>query len=55
MKFFLKKVMINQRYKGQMIKKYYMYYYICQVDSMFVLKNKQIIVHESNIDWWKVW
>lgn len=41
-------------YKGQMIKEYFTHYYVRQADSTFILQDRQVIVHESNIEPWKV-
>lgn len=41
-------------YKGQMIKEYFTHYYIHQSDSTFLLQNHETIVHESNVEPWKV-
>lgn len=41
-------------YKGQMIKEYFVNYYVHQSDSTFCLKDKKQIVHESNVEPWKV-
>lgn len=41
-------------YKGQMIKQYFLHYYIYQSDSSFCLKDKSIKVHKSIAEPWKV-
>lgn len=41
-------------YKGQMIKKYFTNYFVHHADSTFMLQNRQVTVHERNIEPWKV-
>lgn len=41
-------------YKGQMIKEYFIHYYMHQSDSTFSLEDKKVIVHESHVEPWKV-
>ncbi len=41
-------------YKGQMIKEYFIHYYVHQSDSTFSLKDKKVIVHENRVEPWKV-
>ena len=41
-------------YKGQMIKEYFIHYYVNQSDSTFILKNKETIVQETFAEPWKV-
>lgn len=41
-------------YKGQMIKEYFIHYYIHQSDSTFQLKDRQVVIQESNVEPWKV-
>ncbi len=41
-------------YKGQMIKEYFIHYYVNQSDSTFLLKNKEILVHEVFAEPWRV-
>ncbi len=41
-------------YKGQMIKEYFIKYYVNQLDSTFLLKDKEVVVHETFVDPWKV-
>lgn len=41
-------------YKGQIIKEFFMHYYIQQSDSTFLLQNHQTIVHKGNVEPWKV-
>lgn len=41
-------------YKGQMIKKYFMNYFVHHTDSTFILKDKLETVHECNVEPWKV-
>ena len=41
-------------YKGQMIKEYFIHYYVNQSDSTFVLQNKEVVVHEIFAEPWKV-
>lgn len=41
-------------YKGQMIKEYFINYYVNQSDSTFELKNKKTIIHETHTEPWKV-
>lgn len=41
-------------YKGQMIKEYFIHYYVNQSDSTFSLKNRETIVHETFAESWKV-
>lgn len=41
-------------YKGQMIKEYFIHYYMHQSDSTFSLADKKVIVHESRVEPWKV-
>ena len=41
-------------YKGQMIKEYFIHYYVNQSDSTFLLKNKETVVHENFAEPWKV-
>ena len=41
-------------YKGQMIKEYFIHYYVNQSDSTFLLQNKEIVVHGVVAEPWKV-
>ena len=41
-------------YKGQMIKEYFIHYYVNQSDSTFLLKNKETVLHETFAEPWKV-
>lgn len=41
-------------YKGQMIKDYFIHYYMHQSDSTFSLANQAVKVHESHAEPWKV-
>ncbi len=41
-------------YKGQMIKEYFIHYYMYQSDSTFSLQEKSILVHENHVEPWKV-
>lgn len=41
-------------YKGQMIKEYFIHYYVNQSDSTFLLQNKEIVVHKVSAEPWKV-
>ncbi len=41
-------------YKGQMIKEYFINYYMHQSDSTFSLGEKKVTVHESHVEPWKV-
>lgn len=41
-------------YKGQMIKEYFINYYVNQSDSTFTLKNREVVVHETFAEPWKV-
>ena len=41
-------------YKGQMIKDYFIHYYIHQSDSTFSLTNQAVKIHESHAEPWKV-
>lgn len=41
-------------YKGQMIKEYFIHYYMYQSDSTFSLKDRGVFVHESHAEPWKV-
>ncbi len=41
-------------YKGQMIKEYFIHYYMYQSDSTFSLKDSKILIHESYAEPWKV-
>lgn len=41
-------------YKGQKIKEYFTHFFVRQADSTFVLRDRQVIVHEKNIEPWKV-
>ncbi len=41
-------------YKGQMIKEYFINYYVNQSDSTFLLKDKEVVVHEAYAEPWKV-
>ena len=41
-------------YKGQMIKEYFIHYYVNQSDSTFLLQNKEIVVHKVSTEPWKV-
>lgn len=41
-------------YKGQMIKEYFIHYYVNQSDSTFLLQNKEVVVHEVFAEPWKV-
>lgn len=41
-------------YKGQMIKDYFIHYYIHQSDSTFSLANQAVKIHESHAEPWKV-
>lgn len=41
-------------YKGQMIKDYFIHYYMHQSDSTFSLANQAVRIHESHAEPWKV-
>lgn len=41
-------------YKGQMIKEYFIHYYMQQADSTFLLDKQQAVVHENHVEPWKV-
>ncbi len=41
-------------YKGQMIKEYFIHYYIYQSDSTFCLKDKSVVMHENYAEPWRV-
>ena len=41
-------------YKGQMIKEYFIHYYVNQSDSTFLLKSKETVVHETFAEPWRV-
>lgn len=41
-------------YKGQMIKEYFIHYYVNQSDSTFLLNSKETVVHENFAEPWKV-
>lgn len=41
-------------YKGQMIKEYFIHYYMHQSDSTFLLEQQKAVVHESHAEPWKV-
>lgn len=41
-------------YKGQMIKEYFIHYYVNQSDSTFLLQNRETVVHEVFAEPWKV-
>ena len=41
-------------YKGQVIKEYFIHYYVNQSDSTFSLKNGETLVHETFAEPWKV-
>lgn len=41
-------------YKGQMIKDYFIHYYMHQSDSTFSLADRSVTVHESHAEPWKV-
>lgn len=41
-------------YKGQMIKEYFIHYYVNQSDSTFLLQNKEVVVHEVFAEPWRV-
>ena len=41
-------------YKGQIIKEYFLHYYMYQSDSTFHLKNREFEVHKSVAEPWKV-
>lgn len=41
-------------YKGQKIKEYFTHFFVRQADSTFVLQDRRVIVHEKNIEPWKV-
>ncbi len=41
-------------YKGQMIKDYFIHYYMHQSDSTFSLANQAVKIHESHAEPWKV-
>ena len=41
-------------YKGQMIKEYFIHYYVNQSDSTFMLQNKEVVVHEVYAEPWRV-
>lgn len=41
-------------YKGQMIKEYFVHYYVNQSDSTFILQSKETIVHENFAEPWKI-
>ena len=41
-------------YKGQMIKEYFIHYYMYQSDSTFYLKDQSIFVNENHAEPWRV-
>ncbi len=41
-------------YKGQMIKEYFVHYYMHQSDSTFSLADRTVSVHKSSVEPWKV-
>ena len=41
-------------YKGQLIKEYFIHYYMHQSDSTFSLVDKSVVVHQSYAEPWKV-
>lgn len=41
-------------YKGQMIKEYFIHYYVNQSDSTFILGSRETVVHESFAEPWRV-
>ena len=41
-------------YKGQMIKEYFIHYYVNQSDSTFILESRETIVYESFAEPWRV-
>lgn len=41
-------------YKGQMIKEYFVHYYMHASDSTFALKTEGVQIHESRVEPWKV-
>lgn len=41
-------------YKGQMIKEYFINYYMHQSDSTFSLRDGNVTVHRSNVEPWKI-
>lgn len=41
-------------YKGQMIKEYFIHYYVNQSDTTFLLKNQEKLIHETFAEPWKV-
>lgn len=41
-------------YKGQMIKEYFIHYYVNQSDTTFLLKNKEKLIHETFAEPWRV-
>lgn len=41
-------------YKGQMIKKYFIHYYMHQSDSTFLIKEKKAIIHENRVEPWEI-
>ena len=41
-------------YKGQMIKEYFINYYVNQSDSTFLLKDREVVMHETFAEPWMV-
>lgn len=41
-------------YRGQMIKEYFVHYYVNQSDSTFLLQNRETVVHEVFAEPWRV-
>lgn len=41
-------------YKGQLIKEYFIHYYIYQSDSTFSLIDKRVVIHENDVEPWRV-
>jgi len=41
-------------YKGEIIKEYFIRYYMYQSDSTFYLENQEVVVHKSSIEPWKL-
>ena len=41
-------------YKGQMLKEYFLHYYVNQSDSTFLLRDRDNIVHSSHAEPWKI-
>lgn len=41
-------------YKGQMIKEFFIHYYMHQTDNTFSLKDQKVMMHENYVEPWKV-